>query len=97
MKQRRDFAWSAVERLLKPIRIKLLDGATEVDVPLWHTWYEGRSAETQRPSHVDSTLSNGGLVSSTVAPSAGGDVDIPSSARAPAAANRMPARRSSAG
>jgi hypothetical protein len=41
MKERRDFAWSVVEQMLKSIRIKLLDGMTEIDVPLWHTWYEG--------------------------------------------------------
>jgi hypothetical protein len=42
MKKRRDFAWKVVEQMLQPVKIKLLDGVTEVDVPLWQTWYEGR-------------------------------------------------------
>ncbi|HEX8165422.1 MAG TPA: hypothetical protein VF601_06485 [Beijerinckiaceae bacterium] len=41
MKKRRDFAWTVVDQLLQPVKIKLLDGVTEVDVPLWRTWYEG--------------------------------------------------------
>lgn len=42
MRKRRDFAWEIVEQLLQPQKITLLDGVTEVDVPLWQTWYEGR-------------------------------------------------------
>jgi len=44
MKKRRDFGWKVVEQLLQPVKIKLLDGVTEVDVPLWQTWFEGRSS-----------------------------------------------------
>jgi len=44
MKKRRDFAWKVVEQVLQPVKIKLLDGVTEVEVPLWQTWYEGRPA-----------------------------------------------------
>src|SRR5262245_10305738 len=43
MKKRRDFAWKVVEQVLQPVKIKLLDGVTEVEVPLWQTWYEGRA------------------------------------------------------
>ncbi|MBA7465774.1 hypothetical protein ES707_00945 [subsurface metagenome] len=42
MKKRRDFAWKVIEQVLQPVKIKLLDGVTEVEVPLWQTWYEGR-------------------------------------------------------
>ena len=41
MKKRREFAWKIVEQVLQPVKLKLLDGVTEVDVPLWQTWYEG--------------------------------------------------------
>src|SRR5215204_7455008 len=42
MKKRRDFAWTVVEQVLQPVKIKLLDGVSEVEVPLWQTWFEGR-------------------------------------------------------
>jgi hypothetical protein len=42
MKKRRDFAWKVIEQVLQPVKIKLLDGVTDVEVPLWQTWYEGR-------------------------------------------------------
>ena len=42
MKKRRDFAWKVVEQVLQPVTLKLLDGVTEVQVPLWQTWFEGR-------------------------------------------------------
>lgn len=42
MKKRRDFAWKIVEQVLQPVKIKLLDGVSEIDVPLWQTWFEGR-------------------------------------------------------
>ena len=48
MKKRRDFAWKVVEQVLQPVKLKLLDGVTEVDVPLWQTWYRGSSY--RRPS-----------------------------------------------
>jgi hypothetical protein len=43
MKQRRDFAWGVVEQMLTPVELTLLDGVSTVEVPLWQTWYEGRS------------------------------------------------------
>ncbi|MGH1542177.1 MAG: hypothetical protein ACRBHB_17245 [Arenicella sp.] len=39
VKYRRDTAWSVVEDMLKPIPLEI-DGK-KVDVPIWHTWYEG--------------------------------------------------------
>lgn len=48
MKKRRDFGWKVAEQLLQPVKIKLLDGVSEVDVPLWRTWYEG--VPTRDPS-----------------------------------------------
>jgi hypothetical protein len=44
MKKRRDFAWNIVAQMLQPVRLKLLDGVTEVEVPLWQTWFEGRAS-----------------------------------------------------
>jgi hypothetical protein len=41
MKQRRDFAWRIINQLLQPTKITLPGSNTEVDVPLWHTWYDG--------------------------------------------------------
>lgn len=41
MKVRRDFAWSIVDQMLQPTRIKLPGSGVEVDVPLWQTWYDG--------------------------------------------------------
>lgn len=42
MKARRDFSWKVVEQLLQPIKVTLPGGA-QVDVPLWQTWYDGRT------------------------------------------------------
>jgi hypothetical protein len=40
MKARRDFGWKVVEQLLQPVKVTLPTG-TQVDVPLWQTWYDG--------------------------------------------------------
>lgn len=56
MKKRRDFAWKIVEQLLQPIKIKLLDGVTEVDVPLWQTWFEGRAPKAVANREVEQLL-----------------------------------------
>jgi len=53
MKKRRDFAWKVVEQVLQPVRLKLLDGVTEVDVPLWQTWYEGRPSGAAGNREID--------------------------------------------
>lgn len=53
MKKRRDFAWKVIEQVLQPVKIKLLDGVTEVEVPLWQTWYEGRSSSPTGNRELD--------------------------------------------
>jgi hypothetical protein len=45
MKLRRDTAWRIVEGMLQPQKITF-KGDT-YDVPLWHTWYEGASANPE--------------------------------------------------
>ena len=39
MKERRLSAWRVVEHMLQPEKLEI--GGAEVDVPRWHTWYEG--------------------------------------------------------
>jgi hypothetical protein len=56
MKKRRDFAWKVAEQVLQPVKIKLLDGVTEVEVPLWHTWFEGRPSEDENGVAVPGTF-----------------------------------------
>ena len=51
MKKRRDFAWKVVEQVLQPIKIRLPDG--EVEVPLWHTWFEGRKSSPSANQEID--------------------------------------------
>lgn len=53
MKARRDFAWSVVEKMLEPQRITLLDDVSEVEVPLWQTWYEGRPSAASGNRELD--------------------------------------------
>lgn len=45
MAERRKVGWSIVEALLEPQKLTL-DGKT-LEVPLWHTWYEGMSANPE--------------------------------------------------
>jgi hypothetical protein len=44
MSQRRQVGWKIVESMLAPQKLQV-DGMT-IDVPLWHTWYEGGSKNT---------------------------------------------------
>ncbi len=58
MNDRRVFGWQVVERVLKPKKIKLLDEVTEVEVPLWQTWYEGSGENTEVRDLIKLYLTN---------------------------------------
>lgn len=56
MSQRRQAGWKIVESMLAPQKLQV-DGMT-IDVPLWHTWYEGASENAEVNSVIDLYVDN---------------------------------------